>query len=373
MNALSKGISSLILCIFLPSLTFAQDTVAVSGYPLPVTHLMDSLFQNLNKSRIFDSVLYDRVFPFADLTTDHSGDTLRTVDYVQILSEIQRADYHYVPDDSVIDHRNIETFFYSENHQNRIPIVTLNYNFSSIDSASFDDGRIDTANGTLFYDGANTNSPYNRHNVTKSFLGVDMDLDSGTAYSLQFLEEYNFGNNAGYSISSVEIYDGLENTTWSVGIGNNTSISFNVIGNHILSITTHLSNNITLSSTQQIGVFQLKSTSSPCNSDHEGAKIQIQGSYAWQGYGEPQAYYGKADYKIYYNTKYNTGNGNCTLNSPVIILDGFEERDHRTISNIYDYRLAYDKSGVSDNLGKNLRALGYDVVILNFPEYEVAA
>lgn len=60
------------------------------------------------------------------------------------------------------------------------------------------------------------------------------------------------------------------------------------------------------------------------------------------------------------------------LKRPIIIVDGFDPGDTRGISDIYEKRLSYGNISNPNNLGEELRDLGYDVVILNFPRHEVA-
>ncbi len=59
------------------------------------------------------------------------------------------------------------------------------------------------------------------------------------------------------------------------------------------------------------------------------------------------------------------------LKRPIIIVDGFDPGDTRGISDIYEKRLNYGNISNPNNLGEELRDLGYDVVILNFPKHEV--
>jgi hypothetical protein len=59
------------------------------------------------------------------------------------------------------------------------------------------------------------------------------------------------------------------------------------------------------------------------------------------------------------------------LKRPIIIVDGFDPGDTRGISDIYEKRLSYGNISNPNNLGEELRDLGYDVVILNFPRHEV--
>ena len=78
---------------------------------------------------------------------------------------------------------------------------------------------------------------------------------------------------------------------------------------------------------------------------------------------------GRGDVGYYYSS--NPANSKpCNetthnVTKPIIFLDGFDALDERKIPTIYNVRLAYS----GGNFGLNVRAAGYDLVILNFPNY----
>ncbi len=71
---------------------------------------------------------------------------------------------------------------------------------------------------------------------------------------------------------------------------------------------------------------------------------------------------GLGEYEIFLDT--DTG----VLDKPIILLDGFDPGDVRTISGLYSL-LDFSGSEGNQNLADLVRAEGYDVVILNFPQY----
>lgn len=95
----------------------------------------------------------------------------------------------------------------------------------------------------------------------------------------------------------------------------------------------------------------------------------------FQGYDESTATQGVGEYKIFYHLQSLHG-GPCDpyIRKPLILLDGFDPGDERGITpypnksdGIWDL-LSY---GSNDHLGDELRLMGYDVIILNFPTYNV--
>ncbi len=89
------------------------------------------------------------------------------------------------------------------------------------------------------------------------------------------------------------------------------------------------------------------------------AVININSTIPFQGYDETEAFVGQGEYEIFYD------NIDGTLDKPIILVDGFDPTNTRTIPMIYDM-LNY---GTDQNLATDLRNQGFDVVILNFPNY----
>ncbi len=85
----------------------------------------------------------------------------------------------------------------------------------------------------------------------------------------------------------------------------------------------------------------------------------ITATIPYQGYEETSAYLGQAEYEIF------PDNTDGVFDKPIILLDGFDPNDGRSIPQIYGL-LDY---GAGQNLADDLRNMGYDVVILNFPNY----
>jgi len=80
------------------------------------------------------------------------------------------------------------------------------------------------------------------------------------------------------------------------------------------------------------------------------------------GIGEVEYYYSTNPMKSCNQTQQN-------VTKPVILIDGFDHDDERKAGNIYADKLVYMSSTTNreENLADELRARGYDVVILNFP------
>ncbi len=83
-------------------------------------------------------------------------------------------------------------------------------------------------------------------------------------------------------------------------------------------------------------------------------------------YGLTEEYSGQGEYDIFLDTD------NGIFDKPIILIDGFDITDTRDINGIYNL-MSYNGTSGSENLLDLLRAEGFDIVILNFPEYTRAA
>ncbi|MFD2917402.1 T9SS type A sorting domain-containing protein [Psychroserpens luteus] len=80
------------------------------------------------------------------------------------------------------------------------------------------------------------------------------------------------------------------------------------------------------------------------------------------GYTGVPEFAGLGEYEIFLDTD------NGVLDKPIILIDGFDPGDTRTISGLYGL-LDFNGSQGDQNLGDLVRAEGFDVVVLNFPSY----
>ena len=116
----------------------------------------------------------------------------------------------------------------------------------------------------------------------------------------------------------------------------------------------------------------------PCTLANGKTSETIISSITFRGYDENQNYAGVGEVSYYFKNV----NGQCpsggksNLTKPIIVLDGFDPLDVRSGAKIYGKYLRYDRtvngSLVRSFLGDKLREVGtgFDVVILNFPQYQ---
>jgi len=98
----------------------------------------------------------------------------------------------------------------------------------------------------------------------------------------------------------------------------------------------------------------------------------------FKGYDEAQGYNGMGEVSYYFKSSSGQcpSGGKANLTKPIIVLDGFDPLDSRSGAKIYGKYLKYTSNinGVITDkfLGDKLRQQvnGFDVVILNFPQYK---
>lgn len=102
--------------------------------------------------------------------------------------------------------------------------------------------------------------------------------------------------------------------------------------------------------------FMKKSVDRPIQ--NRGFVAQIVATIGYQGYDESQEYFGEGEYEIFLD------NVDGVLDNPIIVLDGFDPGDARDITGLYN-----SLSFGGQNMADILRDEGYDIVILNAPQY----
>jgi hypothetical protein len=59
------------------------------------------------------------------------------------------------------------------------------------------------------------------------------------------------------------------------------------------------------------------------------------------------------------------------LDKPIIFIDGFDVGNKRQGLELYSRELLYKRNNINFNLGEELRKQGYDIIVLDFPDYSV--
>lgn len=362
----------LILCLWAAcglGLAYAQTTDSLS-----YTALQDKAFMHLDKNRIPTGVLYDRVYPWADLVAFTNREN-KTVDYAfvrQAWYELQLSTYHFDQSSTYVQFQ--ETIRSNESANKGISIGYIDYDFNSLDSNALQDGRLYYDADSLLHDGTAGN-PYLSHRLSIPVIGTQ-GISSGIAHF--YFDPALALSNTGRRIQNITLSspDGKRSLTLAPGQGGDLDLSgitgsttslpigLNWVDGGTIIIPTSLSVNgeIPLNSTTVGKCFKEDTLSS--------------GSLIFQGYDEAFPSRGFGNYRVFYHQQ-NSSWANCDqhIRKPIIIVDGFDPEDERHITSTFKngkwYPGIWDllEYGGNKHLGDDLRLKGYDVIVLNFPQY----
>ncbi len=345
----------IIFLLFSPVFVFAQTFKQIA----------DSLFFHLDKSGVTTGILYDRIYPLAGLHQFNKtqADTASNKHFRQVYSELFNAAYSntsWLPPEYI---SAISSQLITDSAGVKVPIGLLNYQFNLIDTNAIDNNLIQMGIDSLYYDVIPRS--------TSPFLQLDGIIASPLIDSIQgltvsyFLDSRLFFNKSSLSISSIQVDFNDGNGLVSVTVGNAYTINYSAAGYKALRFVVTLSNSTIITTYAAILITQpqLEECSrSSCNLI--SPKINIESSLSFQGYDESSTSKGRGEYKIFYAT-----NGNCdgVLRKPIVVVDGFDPGDNRSIDQLYYGYLN------KENFAENLRADGYDVIVLNFPRYQIGS
>jgi hypothetical protein len=342
------------------------------------TQTMDSLLVSIDKKQMKTSTLYDRVFPFANLT--QQKDTTDFGYFRQAYSELYRASYNptFKSSDEIYIEINKD-----QKELEIIPLGILDVSFDYLNEKNIEvKDDITTIKST-------TDLFLQKQTTLIAPLKKWVASTSKIIYTLP--SEYTVLEN-NRKIKHLEaIFDNGQNVVW---IENGVKLTQNVEVNYETSGTKFIQFNITFDdetlvtqiSNVDVRIYSVSSiqrgTIFPLEEDFIEDRA-IVADIAFTGYDETSPSFGELEYRVYYNKRDNDDTKKAKIRKPIVILDGFDPGDTRKI---YDGSIGYDfdKPGNSIyeimefkneidstiNLVELLRSkdLGYDVILVNFQE-----
>lgn len=352
----------LLLIIFFKCFIVYSQENQIKSY----LQVQDSIFQHLDKNRISTGSLYDRVYQWADLSDFNPKDTITYSYAKQAWYELYLSSYNQKTLISSYD-------AYQKSIQNEldgkgISVGYIDFKYNEIDSNAVTNGSLVWGEDSLLYDGKSEYSPYLERQITlpvifadklegefiKFYFDPSLALKNGTRRNLiQMTLEAPNGE-------SVLLTPGTSQTL-SIQTILDTTIVLRL--QMIFDIGPTEFGNIFLANVNMIPMNSV--TTNKCVSDT--MKIWSGNNLKFQGYDESFPSQGRGDYKIYYHLQDLAGT-NCDkrLLKPIIIMDGFDPQNiqRETPDDIWEL-LSYSNK----HLGDSLRLKGYDVIVLNFPNY----
>jgi hypothetical protein len=330
-----KKITLLVICL-LSLFTFAQDKSC-------------DLLQEKSQTKI----IYDRVFGLADATKASQKDVSASY-FIQLYHEIQRADFlKRLPQLEVL--KNAGKL---GGVQNEIPLSVLITDFEKISTNAIERGAV-FLNANQQYEpkeGSATIFEHHSVNLISPLIGT-----SKTNTVTFVLKDAFIFNTTNRIINNIA-YQNKEDGQWHrIQQNQPFTIHFNEDGQQTVNCRIQFNNGETTYQSFTLKVASLAGIAArnTQNTYIPNAVNSVTATIPYQGFGETAAFFGQGEYEIFPDTV------DGILDKPVFLVDGFDPGDARSIAITY----AGLNYGTNQNLADYLRSLGFDIVIVNFPNY----
>lgn len=305
---------------------------------------------DLLKDKTQTNILYDRVFGISNAT--QTRETPITSGYFnQVYHEIQRSDYL----NDLPKYEFLKTAAKTNFIEKQIPLAVLISEFETLKKSAIESGDV-------FLNA-------NNQMILKPTAGIAFDLHTiqliaplvaKSKNTTFILKDDLIFNTTGKTIASIYIKEESNDNWKQITINQPFQLNFLENGKQIVNCRIVFTNTGSFEQAFEIEIDNLESEAnrnSQINSPN--AVTTILSTIPYQGYGETAPFLGQGEYEIFLD------NVNGILDKPIFLLDGFDPGDTRNVPTIYNL-LNY---GVGQNLATDLRAQGYDIIILNFPNY----
>jgi len=321
------------------------------------TEQVDYYFQQLDKSKVPTGILYERVFPAADVGrfANTSIDTTSAFHFLTAFNELQTADYigRWQPSSTIIDNLSAKPPW-------EVPVGAINIDYNTIDEQALEDGLLNITlyqGDTLLVDVPNRpRSPYISHTAA---LASPLKMQTNSLSPGFYWEVTR--QNSQTNITKLEANFNLGN-----GWQNLSSVitpTFPDYGVYYIDFKLTLSNG-----TQHINRarFEIASESDATTINQKiqdfstGDCLANQGEFyasrSFQGYDETKAYYGKGEYEII--------QGGSAIDKLIVVVDGFDPEEGtdngNNLTKIYG---DFNQQSLAEDLWSND---DFDIVPLNF-------
>lgn len=291
-------------------------------------------------------ILYDQVFELSKITKEKKTE-ISAMYFRQVYHEIQRADYlQRLPKYEELKKVADNAFF-----EKQIPLSILLSEVETIKTEAFENNSISKNSNNQYVINSNE-LVFDVHEIALMAPLISKSKKQDIKFILRENQIFNTTNRV---ISELSIRIN-ENEMWqTIQINQSFSLHFNGNGKQPIYFKISFTDGSTRYINSTIDIL------GNASENNQSALAQtITATIPFQGFGESQAYFGQGEYEIYLD------NVNQVLDKPIFLLDGFDPGDTRNADLIYSL-LNYGNSG--DNLGDIVRDEGFDIIVLNFPQY----
>lgn len=342
--------------------------------PVPYNKLAYDMLKNLDKSQIPTGVLYESVYPWAEIEGyegSTTADTSSFPHFIESYSEIYNSTFNKSALVHVSDFETTIKNFHSDIDFHH-PVGIIDYNYNTIDPNAVVNNLMYVSNNQLFDTPSRSSSPY----INKTAFIVAPLLADGITTLYGGTHYFHFSNdfvltNRGFDLNAVQNVevqiDGVTVYNQSVSGLNNAVIPVPINptivpkkGIIITIIFTIFQIQTIVKIGKSIFTKEDKFVPTPCKgTDQVIVTVNAIGSQ----YGR-NSYPAKGVGTIFY------ANGNCAekkLTKPIIFVDGFDPTNSQHAGEIWQNYLnaEFQENGTLTKLGDELLANGYDVIIFD--------
>ncbi len=318
---------------------------------LPLSILAQDAFSLLDKSEMETSILYDRAFKVVDLNDDIKK--INATYFIQAYSELAQSDYsNYFKKGKSFGEIRTQSF-----QENIIPIGLINVRFDQLKPHVFEEETV-IVNGNKLINTSNDNAIF--ETKSRVFASPLVPRYRGLNTIFKFDPEYLF-NSATYDVVNIQVDFDNDDGVQNVSLNQNVRVTYLQAGEKELKFEITMSSGRTVSHSAYIIIEKSSEDMNASRAPGDESPITpINASIAYQGFGEALALIGTGEYKIYYD------NVDGILDKPIFFIDGFDPDDARTIPLMYEQ---LNFGNPVQNLAELVRDEGFDLVLVNFPNY----
>jgi hypothetical protein len=355
----NKMLRLLLLCLIATgNILYSFSQTSPYGYAKAV----DELLINVDKSGITSGLLYDRAYPSArlDLFNQMGNiDTTSPSHFGQAYYELFQAAYNNAPFAIGVDSLDDKINWY--NFYNQIPIGILDCNMQQINPKAYTNKWVTINNDIVTNAPGETTDIY----ITKHPQLVCPMFNKAKAGKYQLLlEQWMVFSNTGLQVSGIAI--NINGNSTYVAMGDKIDIEL-LEGNNLMQMHVYFTDGSNFTNMVKISTNDNSSllAKTSANDAPPCFEMEVKATIPYKGYNENRFIKGKNKLSFFY-----ADCNNQVLRKPIIILDGLDPEDKRNGQEIYNkWFNYYNYQGDYINLARQLRFQGFDVVIVNMPEY----
>lgn len=342
------------------ALTYTHEATLILA---PLLEADETLYKN--------GILYDRVMGLGSLRDVNTNTTTHGIHFQRTWQELFNARLH--PTTKHISLNDLKQISNHYQKQDIIPVGLINMDFTQFTTATLEDFETDNITITQLVNRnrATSPSPYEDRHLFLASPVITGAIKTAFNTPVTFKTDIFVLDQAALPFHNVQVtYNNTTKTIIQNGafVNTNFTYSFTTSGLKTLTFKATYTNGKQLISTASINVEIIEVL------NRNNAIEKIEATESFKGYDEAADCggncFGEGEYQIFFGDE-NNGIERTKLKKPIIILDGFDPGDIRKIDNGKGSITYLIDNGFKEDNMRKFKAAGFDVVILNFPNYPI--